>query len=103
VFRRADPELLQNLLGEGVLSASFIPVCARPRAEGPRRRREPSPAVGSLLVLVANLVALAGVLAAEPLVIPFAPVQKYERELQPDWSDCSPARVAGVSAAPFAF
>ena len=28
------PNLLQNLLGEGVLSASFIPVYARLRAEG---------------------------------------------------------------------
>ena len=28
------PNLMQNLLGEGVLSASFIPVYARLRAEG---------------------------------------------------------------------
>ncbi|HEX3761778.1 MAG TPA: murein biosynthesis integral membrane protein MurJ [Kofleriaceae bacterium] len=68
------PNLLQNLLGEGVLSASFIPVYARLRAEG--RHDEASRvarAVGSLLALVASALALAGVLAARPLVDLFAP------------------------------
>jgi putative peptidoglycan lipid II flippase len=63
------PNLLQNLLGEGVLSASFIPVYARLGAEG--RHEEASRvarAVGTLLVLVASLVALGGVLAARPLL-----------------------------------
>jgi putative peptidoglycan lipid II flippase len=32
------PNFLQNLLGEGVLSAAFIPVYTRLRAEGKRRR-----------------------------------------------------------------
>jgi putative peptidoglycan lipid II flippase len=68
------PNLLQNLLGEGVLSASFIPVYARLFAEG--RTEDASRvarAVGTLLALVASLLALAGVLAARPLVGILAP------------------------------
>jgi putative peptidoglycan lipid II flippase len=68
------PNLLQNLLGEGVLSASFIPVYARLRAEG--RDADASRvarAVGTLLALVATALALGGVLAARPLVEVLAP------------------------------
>jgi putative peptidoglycan lipid II flippase len=68
------PNLLQNLLGEGVLSASFIPVYARLRAEG--RTADASRvarAVGTLLALVASVLALAGVVAAGPLVEILAP------------------------------
>jgi putative peptidoglycan lipid II flippase len=68
------PNLLQNLLGEGVLSASFIPVYARLLAEG--RHEDASRvarAVGTLLALVASLVALLGVIAAEGLVDLLAP------------------------------
>jgi putative peptidoglycan lipid II flippase len=76
------PNLLQNLLGEGVLSASFIPVYARLRAEG--RHEDASRvarAVGSLLALVASALALAGVLAARPLVDLLAPgFHGYTRE-----------------------
>jgi putative peptidoglycan lipid II flippase len=63
------PNILQNLLGEGVLSASFIPVYARLLAEG--RHDEASRvarAVGTLLALVATVITLAGVLAAPTLV-----------------------------------
>jgi putative peptidoglycan lipid II flippase len=63
------PNLLQNLFGEGVLSASFIPVYARLQAEG--RHEDASRvarAVGTLLALVAALLALVGVIAADPLV-----------------------------------
>ena len=63
------PNFLQNLLGEGVLSASLIPVYARLRAEG--RDEDASRVartVGTLLALVASLIALAGVVAARPLV-----------------------------------
>ncbi len=63
------PNLLQNLLGEGVLSASFIPVYSRLRAEG---RDEDAVrvarAVGTLLALLASLLAVLGVVAARPLV-----------------------------------
>src|SRR3954470_354376 len=68
------PNLLQNLLGEGVLSASFIPVYARLLAEG--RENDASKvarAVGTLLLLVASAAALLGVWAARPLVILLAP------------------------------
>jgi putative peptidoglycan lipid II flippase len=68
------PNLLQNLLGEGVLSASFIPVYARLRAEG--RHEEASRVartVGTLLALLAALIALLGVVAASPLVDALAP------------------------------
>ena len=48
------PNLLQNLLGEGVLSASFIPVYARLLAEGKdKEATRVARAVGTLLVLVA--------------------------------------------------
>ncbi len=63
------PNLLQNMLGEGVLSASFIPVYARLLAEG--RHEEASRvarAIGTLLALVASIITLAGVLAAPLLV-----------------------------------
>jgi putative peptidoglycan lipid II flippase len=62
------PNLLQNLLGEGVLSASFIPVYARLRAEG--REREAghvAGAVAGLLVALTGVLSLVGVVAAEPL------------------------------------
>ncbi len=68
------PNLLQNLFGEGVLSASFIPVYARLRAEG---RDEDAVrvarAVGTLLALVATGIAAAGVLGARALVEVLAP------------------------------
>lgn len=68
------PNLLQNLLGEGVLSASFIPVYARLVAEGrPEDASRVARAVGTLLALVAAVLALAGVLAARPLVDLLAP------------------------------
>jgi putative peptidoglycan lipid II flippase len=68
------PNLLQNLLGEGVLSASFIPVYARLRAEGRiEDATRVARAVGTLLALVASGLALAGVLAAGPLVDLLAP------------------------------
>ena len=62
------PNLLQNLLGEGVLSASFIPVYARLRSEG--REDEAghvAGAVAGLLVAFAGVLSLVGVLAAGPL------------------------------------
>lgn len=63
------PNFLQNLFGEGVLSASFIPVYARLLAEG--RREESDRVAGSVFGLLAATVALlvaVGVLAT-PLVV----------------------------------
>ncbi len=56
------PNILQNLLGEGVLSASFIPVYARLRAEGDHETaRKVASAVASLLGLVVSLLVALGV------------------------------------------
>ncbi len=68
------PNLLQNLLGEGVLSASFIPVYARLRAQG----RDADAArvarvIATLLALTASVISLIGVFAAGPLVDLIAP------------------------------
>jgi putative peptidoglycan lipid II flippase len=62
------PNMLQNLLGEGVLSASFIPVYARLRDEG--REREAghlAGAIAGLLLVVTGIVSVVGVTFAEPI------------------------------------
>jgi putative peptidoglycan lipid II flippase len=77
------PNLLQNLLGEGVLSASFIPVYAKLRAEGKHEEASKvARVIGSLLALVASLMAVLGVIAADPLVDVLAPgFQETTRDL----------------------
>lgn len=63
------PNVIQNLLGEGTLSASFIPVYARMLEEG--REEEAGRFAGAALGLVATAaygVALVGMLAA-PLIV----------------------------------
>lgn len=75
------PNIIQNLLGEGTLSASFIPVYARFVEEG--REAEAGRFAGAALGLVAALafgVALLGILLA-PLLVPLV----YPR-LDPDSS-----------------
>jgi putative peptidoglycan lipid II flippase len=68
------PNFLQNLFGEGVLSASFIPVYASLVARGERREADRvAGAVGSLLVLVVSLIVLAGVMATPLLIDLIAP------------------------------
>lgn len=63
------PNVLQNLFGEGVLSASFIPVYAKLVADGKREEAgRVAGAVLSLLALVTAVVVLLGVLAAPWLV-----------------------------------
>src|SRR5918996_1058637 len=62
------PNLLQNLLGEGVLSASFIPVYSRLLAEG--REEEAgrvAGAIAGLLTALTGALALIGVLLAGPV------------------------------------
>lgn len=69
-----SPNLLQNLLGEGTISAGFIPIYSRMIAEG--RREEAGRFAGAvlgLLIAVAGAVALIGVLFAEPIVTVLAP------------------------------
>ena len=62
------PNLMQNLLGEGVLSASFIPVYARLRAEA--RHEEAgrlAGAIAGLLIAVTGVLSLVGIVFAAPL------------------------------------
>jgi putative peptidoglycan lipid II flippase len=68
------PNFLQNLFGEGALSASFIPVYASLVARGERRVADRvAGAVASLLALVVALLVLAGVLATPLLIAAIAP------------------------------
>ena len=68
------PNFLQNLFGEGVLSASFIPVYARLLAEGDEEEAgRVAGAVGSILALAASVLVLAGVLATPWLIDAIAP------------------------------
>ena len=62
------PNLLQNLLGEGVLSASFIPVYARLLAEGEEEEAgRVAGAVAGLLATTAAVLVVVGVVFARPL------------------------------------
>ncbi|HVW11207.1 MAG TPA: murein biosynthesis integral membrane protein MurJ [Bryobacteraceae bacterium] len=73
VFRVAFriPNMLQNLFGEGVLSASFIPVYAKLLADGDEEEAgRVAGAVFSILALFTAVLVLAGVLAT-PYVIDF--------------------------------
>jgi putative peptidoglycan lipid II flippase len=68
------PNALQNLFGEGVLSASFIPVYARLVAQGEEEESgQVAGAVFSLLALATSLLVLAGVLATPWLIDVIAP------------------------------
>ena len=68
------PNLLQNLLGEGTLSASFIPVYAELLEEGKEEEAgRLAGAIFALLLAVAGALALAGVLLAPVLTDIFAP------------------------------
>jgi len=68
------PNLLQNLFGEGALSASFIPVYAKLVADGDRHTADRvAGAVAGVLALVVSAVVLAGVLAAPALTGLLAP------------------------------
>ncbi|PYY04117.1 MAG: murein biosynthesis integral membrane protein MurJ [Acidobacteria bacterium] len=76
VFRAAIriPNFLQNLFGEGVLSASFIPVYARLRALGKdEEASDVADAVATLLALVTAVLVLIGVLATPYIIDAIAP------------------------------
>jgi putative peptidoglycan lipid II flippase len=72
--------IIQNLFGEGVLSASFIPVYARLVAQGDDEEAgRVAGAVGALLILAVAVLVLIGILAT-PLLIPLiAPGFEGER------------------------
>ena len=68
------PNFLQNLFGEGALSASFIPVYASLLARGePREADRVAGAVGSLLALAISVIVLVGVVATPALSAVIAP------------------------------
>jgi putative peptidoglycan lipid II flippase len=68
------PNFLQNLFGEGVLSASFIPVYARLRAENnDEEAAEVAGAIFALLFISTTLLVTAGVLATPWLIDAIAP------------------------------
>lgn len=63
------PNLLQNLLGEGVLSASFIPIYSGLLAEGKEKEAGRfAGAIFGLMMAAAGGLALIGVLLARPIV-----------------------------------
>src|SRR5689334_21660016 len=68
------PNFLQNLFGEGALSASFIPVYAALLARGDRREADRvAGAVASLLALIVAVLVFAGVIATPLLIDAIAP------------------------------
>src|SRR5690348_12662925 len=68
------PNFLQNLFGEGALSASFIPVYAALLSRGARRDADRvAGAVGALLAVVVAALVLVGVLATPILIAVIAP------------------------------
>jgi putative peptidoglycan lipid II flippase len=77
------PNVLQNLLGEGTLSASFIPAYSALLGQG--RTKEAGRMAGAmfaLLLAIAGAVALLGVLLAPVLVTVFTPgFEGHRREL----------------------
>jgi putative peptidoglycan lipid II flippase len=85
VFKAAlrIPNFLQNLFGEGVLSASFIPVYANLLARGDKEEaRKTAGAVAALLALSTSLLVLLGVLMAPWLIEAIAPgFRGQKREL----------------------
>ncbi len=77
------PNVLQNLLGEGTLSASFIPVYSQLLGQG--RTKEAGRVAGAMFALllgVAGVISLLGVLLAPVLVTVFTPgFNGHRREL----------------------
>ena len=68
------PNFLQNLFGEGALSASFIPVYASLVSRGEQKDADRvAGAVGALLALVVSLLVVVGVVAAPLLIGAIAP------------------------------
>lgn len=77
------PNFLQNLFGEGVLSASFIPIYAGLRARGEdAEARRVAAAVAALLAIVTSLLVLAGVLLTPVLIALIAPGFEGEKRVE---------------------
>jgi putative peptidoglycan lipid II flippase len=68
------PNLIRNLLGEGTLSASFIPVYARLlESDDPRAARALAGAVASILLVASAVAALLGIAFAPAITAAVAP------------------------------
>jgi putative peptidoglycan lipid II flippase len=68
------PNLLQNLFGEGALSASFIPVYAALVSHGRRAEADRvAGAVGAVVAVITSAIVLVGVLATPLLIAAIAP------------------------------
>jgi len=67
-FALQVPKILQNLLGEGALSASFIPVYSALVDDNPRSARRLAGAVFGLLAALVGALVLILMLAARPIV-----------------------------------
>jgi len=69
-----SPNLLQNLLGEGTISAAFIPIYSRMVEEDrPEDAGRFAGAIFGLLLALAGAIALLGILLAGPIVMVLAP------------------------------
>jgi putative peptidoglycan lipid II flippase len=76
------PNFLQNLFGEGVLSASFIPVYARLNAEGRHEEAsEVAEAIFGLLFLITSILVAVGMIATPWLIDVIAPGFSGEKRL----------------------
>jgi putative peptidoglycan lipid II flippase len=77
------PNFSQNLLGDGVLSASFIPVYANMLAKGDSKAADKiAGIIGSILAVINAILSLAGILAAPFLIDLIAPgFEGEKREL----------------------
>ena len=74
------PNILQNLLGEGVLSASFIPVYSRLLGEGEEEMADLLAwGVGAILALIVSVLVVVGISAAPYLITVIAPGFEGER------------------------
>jgi putative peptidoglycan lipid II flippase len=83
-FRQAFriPNFLQNLFGEGVLSASFIPVYARLRAqERDLEASQLAEAIFAVLFLLTSVLTLIGIVSAPWLMVAIAPGFHGEKRL----------------------
>jgi len=67
------PNLLQNLLGEGVLSASFIPVYSRLLDTDEEEAGRTAGAVAGILAAAVSVLVVVGVVAARPLTVLLTP------------------------------
>lgn len=76
------PNFLQNLFGEGVLSASFIPVYARLKAEKKHEEAtQLAEAIFAALVLITSILVVLGIFATPYLIDLIAPGFKGDKRL----------------------